>query len=109
MKIVAATLATILFATMLQAQTPGRVVLYSGLAADLVSTEIAIHKGAHEANPLLQNRAVRLTLPVALTLYTDMATKHLPIKAHSRFVSVVGLVHFSLAVNNVRISFQIKR
>ena len=44
------------------------VVLISAAAADLISTELALSRGgAQEANPLLENRAVRISAKAAST------------------------------------------
>ena len=48
--------------------------LWAGAAVDLATTEIFLHRGYAEANPMLQNRAVRFSAVIGGTALVDLLT-----------------------------------
>ena len=53
------------------------VALWTAIAGDLASTEVALHNGLEEGNPLQKNRAVRIASHIALGVFiTHMSRKH---------------------------------
>lgn len=57
-----------------------RDVLWAGHVVDLTTTEIFLHRGYREGNPLLQNRASRIAISTGSTLLVDRLTKRMPPK-----------------------------
>jgi len=49
--------------------------VYGASAADLICTEIALSRGAYEANPFMRNRAVRISYHVAFPILINYATE----------------------------------
>jgi hypothetical protein len=83
-----------------------RAALYSGTAADLASTEIAMKRGAVELNPLLgQNRVQRIAVSGGMAILTDWATQRMKV-AHPKLAAGINWVgagvHFSATASNLR-------
>lgn len=58
---------------------------YGVVAGDLISTEVGLSQpGVYEANPLQQNRAVRLSAHVALTVVANRTTAKLYRDGHKK-------------------------
>ena len=49
--------------------TSSEVALWLALTGDLVSTEVALHNGLSEGNPLQRNRAVRISSHIAFGVF----------------------------------------
>lgn len=57
--------------------TKSEMALYIALAGDLASTEVALHNGMREGNPLMHNRAVRIASHVAIgVILTRLSRKN---------------------------------
>lgn len=67
-----------------------RGVLWTGQAVDLATTEIFLHRGYQEGNPLMRNRPVRILASTALTATVDILTKKLRLE-HPRAAMIINL------------------
>lgn len=73
--------------------------LYGGSAiADLATTELALHHGARESNPFVEDRAVRLALNAAVVFATVKGTQKLQRDGHFRAARVVKVAFIALRV-----------
>jgi hypothetical protein len=89
-----------------------RIVLYSGLAFDLGTTEQNMRNGFIEGNPILgQNVYRRFAIATGATVGTDFLTKWL-YKDHPRAAKIinftVGGLHYGAGVYNVRLRIRFK-
>ena len=57
---------------------------YGVIAGDLASTEIGISQGAIEANPLMRNRAVRISSHAVVAVVANHATARLHRAGHEK-------------------------
>jgi len=76
-----------------------RIALYSGTGFDLTTTEVGIHRGFQEANPILgQNRIQRNGVMIGTVVLTDVMTRRLR-PTHPKLATVlngvIGGLHFS--------------
>lgn len=81
-----------------------RIALYCGTGLDLATTEVGIHRGLKEANPLLgQNRWRRDGMLIGTAIAADLAARRLRV-THPRLATVMNCVlggmHFSAAAMN---------
>jgi hypothetical protein len=73
--------------------------LYGGSAlADLATTELAIHHGARESNPFVQDRTVRLALNAAIVYASVRGTQKLQRDGHPNGARVVKVAFIALRV-----------
>ncbi len=84
-----------------------RAALYTGVAADLASTELATRRGFTEANPILSdNRLQRVAVSVGLAVGVDLATRALARWHHEKMAArinwIVGGAHAGATVWNLR-------
>lgn len=49
--------------------------VYGSSGADLISTEIALSRGAYEGNPFMRNRPVRISYHIALPIFFNWVTE----------------------------------
>jgi len=81
--------------------------VYISNAADLISTEFALSRGATEANPLMRNRAIRIPAKVVMPFVFNRITAklyqdHPKIAVVMRLVTTCGYTY--LAARNFQIS-----
>lgn len=68
------------------ARSASRVALYTGGAGEVISTEVALRRpGVAEANPALQNQAVRIVWRSAAPFLVDLGACALERQGHPRF------------------------
>lgn len=90
-----------------------RLVLYSGLALDLASTEPGMGRQYRELNPALgQNRVRRIGTAVGLTIGFDLLSHIAKKDGHPKIAAgmnfAAGAVHFSFAVRNLKVDPNLK-
>ena len=75
---------------------------YGVSAADNISTEIALSKGAYEGNPFMRNRTVRIPYPILINYATEKARQkgHEKVALWMRIALIAGYGY--VAAHNLR-------
>lgn len=80
--------------------------VYGASAADVISTEIALSRGAYEGNPFMRNRPLRISFHIGVPILVNYATEKARKKGHEkvalwmRIALVAG--YSAVAVHNLR-------
>ena len=77
-------------------------------AIDLVSTELCLSQGWREGNPLMQKRAIRIPLKLALPFVVNHVTGGMRDRKAAFAIRIAASVGFALiATRNFKISFSV--
>lgn len=83
-------LIALFIASQVQAQSLPRLALYASTAADLATTEFALHQGFTEANPILsQSRIQRISICAGATFALDLSARWFQRNGHRRAASIL--------------------
>lgn len=104
----------LIFASFASAEIPSHLALWGGATADLVSTRMAIHRGAHEANPLVgQGWKKQAGVVYSMTAITEAVSIAAERDGHPKLAKwtrhITGGIHFGAMGWNLHVWSSLKR